>query len=177
MAGEDSRGGERPVDDPADAAYRDALVLLARKPLTETEVRDRLGARGHANEPTQLAIERLCDAGYVDDQRLALHFISTRSCRLGHGPGRLIQQLTARGLAPEQASRAWRTAVEQGDVHPLELLRGEIRRRLVDEGRIVDRRHYGRVYNALLRAGYEADQIERELRAFPGADEVEDEFA
>jgi len=160
-----------------ESAYRDALTLLARKPLTEVEVRDRLVARGHTGESVRVALARLSDAGYVDDLRLALHFICTRSCRLGHGPRRLIEQLRARGLHADQAWRAWSQAVDQGEVDPIEMLRAEIRRRLGSDGRIVDRRQYGRVYNALLRAGYEPDRIEVALRALPGADEVEDEFA
>ena len=90
MTAKGRRGDETPTDDGASAAYRDALTLLAHKPLTESEVRVRLASRGHAAESVHATIERLRDAGYVDDQRLALHFIATRASRLGHGPGRLI---------------------------------------------------------------------------------------
>jgi regulatory protein len=181
MTGQGSPGDQTPTDERAAEAYQDALGLLARKPLTEFEVRERLAAHGYSETSVNGALDRLRDAGYVDDQRLAAHFIATRASRLGHGPGRLIEQLRRRGIDPQDTERAWQVAQEAGEIDPGEMLRAEIRRRLAGRPGIVDRRQYGRVYNALLRAGYGSDQIERELGEIPGLDrqhrEDDDEFA
>jgi len=144
------------------SAHADALRLLARRPRARLELRRELERRDHGREAIDEALQRVEDAGYLDDAALALHYITARADRLGHGPGRLIGDLQRRGVSLEQAEQAWRIAVEQGDVSPLELLRRAIRRRLKEDASL-DSKRYARVYNALLRAGYDGPDVRREL--------------
>jgi SOS response regulatory protein OraA/RecX len=53
-------------------------------------------------------------------------------------------------------------AVERGEVDLRQLLRRRIRRRLKGRQRI-DAREYARVYNALLRAGFDSETVHQEL--------------
>jgi regulatory protein len=148
---------------PVRTALADATRLLARRPLTEFELRERLGAAGHAGADVEEACERMRAAGYVDDGRLAADFIAARAERLGHGPLRLVEDLCRRGVAREVAERALRGAVDRGDIDPRALLRRRLRRHL--PGTKPSRRDLARVYNALRRAGFDDDAIRTELDA------------
>ena len=61
---------------------------------------------------------------------------------------------------------ALREVVERGDVTPREILRRRIRRRLVGAALPLDRRGLARVYNALRRAGFDAESIRQELEPY-----------
>jgi regulatory protein len=141
-----------------------ALSLLARRPLTEAELRGRLAAAGHAADVCDAVCRRLSEHGYLDDARLAEEYIVARAVRLGHGPDRLIAALVRRGLDEDVATGAWRRLVERGDLDPHDLLRDQVVRRLAPYGPKPDRRAYARVYNALLRSGFPADDVTEALR-------------
>jgi len=174
VVGEDSSGTDRCVE----SARGEALVLLSRRPLSERELRDGLLERGHAAAVVEAVIEALRRVGHVDDRRLALHYVQTRSARLGHGPRRLIGALVRRGVDEACARAAWDAAVRDGDVDPVELIRRQLRRRVGPTGQL-DRAGYRRVYNALLRAGFTTEEVREELASLRhGLDhEVSDDFA
>ncbi len=161
----------------------DGLRLVARRPLTVAELRDRLLERGHVEGEVERAIARLLETGILDDRRLAAHFIVTRSARLGHGRARLLRDLGRRGVDPRVAREAWDRSVRQGDVDPDAHLRGEIAKRVEAAGGRLEERAYRRVYNSLLRAGCEPGAVESALqpyRAGPGepdlAEGTDDDF-
>jgi len=160
--------------DPAERAAREALRLLGRRPLTEDELRRRLEDRGHAADAVASALQRAVDAGYVDDSRLAGEYIATRARRLGHGKDRLLRELRRRGVDADLAASAWDRVVEEEGLEPLKLLRRAAQGRVERCGGKLDPRAYRRVYNALLRAGFDPDAIAAELRAyriFPDSDD------
>jgi regulatory protein len=144
-------------------ARRDAERWLARRPLTEHEMRERLARAGHAAAAVDVTVEALRRAGLLDDRRLATDFITLRSARLGHGPERLVGQLVRRGVRREVADAAWEEAVAREDVDPLAGLRRRLARAIEHGDGRLDSRSWSRVYNALLRAGFSAEVIEREL--------------
>ena len=148
------------------------MRLLARRPHTESELKQRLSARGYAGDGVQRAIERARAAGYLDDAELALHFVVTRAERLGHGPARLRRELVRRGVDETLARGAVERAIAAGDLDPRALLRRRVETLVGRTAGRFDRRAYGRVYNALLRAGFDADAILSELRPFRIDDDV-----
>jgi regulatory protein len=179
-------GGVSRDDSSRDASVAEAAMrLLGRRPLSEAELRGRLEARGHATAAVDEACARLREAGYVDDRRLALDFIVTRSERLAHGPEKLVADLCGRGVGRDVAEAALRIAIRQGDLSPRELLRRRMRRHVGDAALPLGPRDYARVYNALRRAGFDGEAIRRELEdrrepashAEPIADETSDDFA
>ena len=139
------------------------MRLLAQKPLTETELRQRLQARGHDAATVDRTCRRLSEEGYLDDRKLASDFILARTERRGHGPRRLVEELCRRGVSREVAEATFQGVVEQGDVAVDELLLRQIRRR-IGTADSIDSRAYRRVYNALRRAGFEDDAIRRQLQ-------------
>jgi len=176
---------ETSTDAPA-AAERDGARLLARRPLSEAELRERLEKRGHAAEAVDRACDRLGRAGYLDDGRLAMDYIVTRSHRLGHGPERLLRELRDRGVDADVARRALDRVVQEGDLDPLEILRRRIGRLVPAGGGQLDGRHWRRVYNALIRAGFDTESVRRELEPYRdqpdpheqfSSDETNDDFA
>jgi regulatory protein len=146
----------------AQPPLQQALRLLARRPLTEHELRRGLAARGRTPVEIDAVCERLRGDGYLDDRELARDFIRLRSERVGHGPGRLLQDLERRGVAREVARSALSSLLAAGDLVPADALRAQVRRRLKGAAR-PGRREVARVYNALLRAGFDEELIRREL--------------
>lgn len=147
-------------------ALRDRVTaLLARRPLTRAELARELAAEGHPAPAVESALADAAERGWIDDLALAVDFIVTRSARLGHGPRRLIADLEARGLAQDLAERAWRLALERGEVDPERLLCAAAERRLgAARGRPTPR-ELRRVYTALLRAGFAEEAVRQVLRA------------
>jgi regulatory protein len=148
-----------------ESTYDDAVELLARRPLSELELRGRLDGRGHDPDDVARVLGRLRAASYLDDERLALDLILFRS-RKGHGPERTSEEIRRRGVGEEAIRRAWEAAARDHDIDPREMLRLRVRRHLQNEARPLDQRQLRRVYNALLRAGFEAADVRSELDPF-----------
>jgi len=152
----------------APSAHAEALRLLARRPRSRRELCIELERKGHKSAAIDEAVTRVEASGYLNDEKLAQHFITARADRLLHGPQRLLADLERRGVSRALAERALRKAVESGDVAPLALLRRAIRRRLAGREQL-DSAGYARMYNALLRAGYGGTDVRRELEPYRSA--------
>jgi len=152
-------------------AVVEALRRLARRPRTEAEVRGQLERLEFDATLVDGAVDDLRRDGQLDDAALALHWIVVRARRLGHGPRRLRDELVARGVDQDVVARAWDRAVRDGELDPGELVAAAVRKRIgAAKGR--DVRVMRRVYNALLRAGFEPDAVRAELDAqLPPSDE------
>jgi regulatory protein len=154
----------------------DASRILARRPRTERELRDALAGRGHVAEAIDETVRALQEAGVLNDAGLALHYILTRTERLGHGRERLLRELEERGVDAAIAASAWRLAEERYGVDSAALLARQVARRTADLDGRLDRRAYRRVYNALLRAGFEAHSVRRELEPYRAFNHTAEEF-
>jgi regulatory protein len=141
----------------------DALRLLSRRPLTVHEMRERLAERGHAPAQVDATLADLESSGELDDLKLARHWVTVRAARLARGPARLLRELEERGVDPDLARKAWKEAVASGDVDPEALLAAEAGKRVSLAGGMLDDRRYARVYNALLRAGFEPEAVRAAL--------------
>jgi len=138
--------------------------LLARGPRTESEIALALERAGVGRARIDAILDRLRRAGVLDDARLAEHVLLTRSERLGHGPNRLLPDLVRRGVPEGVARAAWDRLVERGDVDPDRTMAGRIRAAVRRAGGSLGGRDYARLYNALLRAGFESEAVEAALR-------------
>jgi regulatory protein len=150
---------------PKRSAGADALRLLARRPLTTSELQERLKRLGHTEADIEATVTKLSNDGYLDDGALSLNYIVTRAERKYHGQSRLIRELEQRGVKRSLAQQAWLQAVDNGDVEPDVLLVRAVERQLDRHGSPLDVRRYRRVYNALLRAGFDASRIIAELKS------------
>ena len=137
-----------------------AAGLAAKRPFTRKEMRSHLLRRGHDPGAVDAAIARLEEAGVLDDAKLAEQSLLSRASRLRRGPERLFAELERRGVPAATVRAAWDRLVSLGDVDPDGGLAREVERRVGAFGPRLDRSGYSRVYNALLRAGFEPEAVE-----------------
>ncbi len=89
----------------ADALHAAALRLLTGRALSERELSDRLLRRGFSPAAVRAEVERLRQAGLVDDLEVA-RATCARGLRRGYGRQRLAALLARRGVGEEAARRA-----------------------------------------------------------------------
>ena len=89
----------------ADAAHRVVIRSLERSGAARRDLERRLVRRGHSREAAAAALERAERGGLIDDAAFARHYVETRATR-GRGPGRLVRDLLARGVARDLAEQA-----------------------------------------------------------------------
>jgi regulatory protein len=87
-------------------AHEAALRLLATRPRSETEMRTRLGMRGIDPGAIEDEVERLRNAGLLDDQKFAAAWVEDRKRISPRGRRMLRYELLGRGVTPESADEA-----------------------------------------------------------------------
>jgi regulatory protein len=88
---------------PTGAAWGCALKILARRQQSEQEIRWKLQARGFSGEVVAATINRLKDAGLLDDARFARDWAAYRLATHPVGRRRLRRELQEHGVAPSLA--------------------------------------------------------------------------
>jgi len=126
------------------------LRLLARRELTEAQLRERLLARRHPPDEVDDAVARLRASGALDDARAARAFASTAVRVKGRGRLRVLRELAAAGVDQATARDAVEAALADTDEH--ELLDRAIARRL--KGPVRDEAHLRRLHQSLVRLGF-----------------------
>ena len=96
--------------DPVEAAYAQALKLLARREHGRAELARKLTQRGLTSTAIGPALQRLVDAGYLSDGRYAQARVAELR-RRRYGPLRAQAELRAHGLDDETIA----TAVQAND--------------------------------------------------------------
>jgi regulatory protein len=148
--------------DEGQQAYVAGLKMLARRELSEKQVRERLKRREHSPEAIDSGVARLKEARALDDSRfafaLARHEISTKR----HGRLRAQRQIEAAGIPPSLAREALDEAL--ASIDPDALLEAALDRRLRNGQVIDDDAHFRRLYRFLLTQGFESDRVVRILK-------------
>lgn len=142
-------------------ARKRALDLLAYRPRTERELRDRLTRDGFSDGPVRSAVARMLELGYVDDASFAMDFAASRFRSRGYGRHRLERELRTRGIAPAIAQEAAQAAIGEGDDEydrALEFARKRLRTLMVETD---PRKRRRKLFDALMRRGYGPDLIRR----------------
>ena len=145
------------------SAYLDALKMLARRELSEAQVRQRLARRGHAGDDVDAAIAQLRAERALDDSRVADTIARKESVVRGRGRLRVRREIEAAGIGRADAQRAVDEAFK--DVDSTALLEAAIARRLRGGTRAVDDREFRRLYRYLVGQGFEPDRVLRALKA------------
>ncbi len=144
-----------------------ALKMLARRELSEAQVRQRLARRGYDESSIEIAVERLKADGAIDDARVAGAIARTETTVKRRGRLRVAQQLARAGIATSTARAAIAETFETMDDN--DLLQRALRRRLKDDRPIADDREFRRLYRFLVGQGFDADRIIAALEARRGA--------
>jgi len=156
--------------------YLDALKMLGRRELSESQVRQRLVRKGHTDDEIDAAVTRLKDERAIDDTRVAEAIARTETAVKRRGKLRVRRQIEQAGIAPAVAKQALDSVFE--DVDDEALLDAALGRRLRGDKLIADDREFQRLYRYLAVQGFESDRILKALNARrsrrpPGADDVE----
>jgi regulatory protein len=144
-------------------AYTQALAWLARRELSETQLRSRLARRGSDEEAIDEAITRLKRERALDDRRVALAFARSAVTLKGRGPARIRRDIEALGVDRAVA----RSAVDEvfGEVDESALLDRALARRWPRTGAPPDQRALQRIYRFLLQQGFPPDKVLSAFRA------------
>jgi regulatory protein len=148
--------------DPARDAYVAGLTMLARRELSEVQVRQRLLRRKHRPEDIEVAIARLKSERAIDDVRVAEAIARTEVSLHRRGRLRVDRRIQSAGVAPATARRA----VDEvyGELDPEALLAAALDKRLRGRDGIADQKEFQRLYRYLLGQGFEADKVVALLR-------------
>lgn len=145
-----------------EALYEYALKALMRRAHSVFEMRQALERRAAQPSLVRPVLERLKQAGYLDDARYARQFARYQAENRRRGRFRIARDLRARGVADRHIEAA--LAEVFAAVDESEQLRARIQRKLKQARRPLDARALASLYASLLRAGFSADAIRRELR-------------
>jgi len=146
----------------ADTAYLNALKALARRELSEAQLRQRLSRRGYPEDEIDATVSRLRQDGSLDDARVAGAIARTQLALKKRGRLRVRREIEAAGIASALAERA--VAEAYADVDGDALLAAAIDRRLGTR-RLEDDREMARVFRYLIGQGFESDRAMAALRA------------
>jgi regulatory protein len=128
-----------------------ALGWLARRELTEKQIRQRLARRGLEADAVDEAVARLKAERALDDARVAGAFARTAVRLKGRGPMRLERDLQALGIERGAARAAVRDVLADTDEKTLARQAAARRWRRADRPEPADA---ARLYRALLRQGF-----------------------
>jgi len=147
----------------ANPAYADALRWLARRELSEAQVRDRLTRRGHASNLIDAALVRLRNEHAIDDSRTAEAIARKELDIKRHGKERIRRQIERAGISSASARRAVDAAFEGLDENAL--LEASLAKRLRAGEGVQDDAQFQRLYRYLVGQGFDPDQVIRTLKA------------
>ncbi|HED53948.1 MAG TPA: RecX family transcriptional regulator [Phycisphaerales bacterium] len=147
----------------AHAAYRHALRLIGAGQRSREDLKQRLVRAGHRESDASAAVDRLVEAGLVDDQamaeRLAEHLAS--GSRLGRRG--IEYKLRRKGLSSALSREVSARALEHADTAEMaaELARKRIGRMAGLESHVIQRRLFG----FLIRRGFSVDDARRAVES------------
>jgi regulatory protein len=144
------------------SAYTAGLMMLARRELSEKQLRQRLARREHSPEDIDLAIARLKDNRSLDDARVAGAIARMETGIRKRGRLRVKRQIEAAGISSSLAQRAVDEAFDEID--PDAQLNAALQKRLRGREQIADDKEFSRLYRYLIGQGFESDKVVSKLR-------------
>jgi regulatory protein len=154
--------------------FQRAVKLLAAKPRSVSELRERLLQGSFANKTVvEEVITRLREYGYLDDQHFAFSFASHKVKQKPTGRRRLARDLMMkkvdRAIADEALDLVFAETPEE------ELIDRAIEKRIRLRGHPRDRSEAKSLFDHLLRQGFPFELVSDKVRAASRADLDEDE--
>ena len=150
------------------ALYDAAIKILMRRAHSVSEMKKALIRRTADEDLIQKVLARLKQNGYIDDARYAKQFTRHRTESRKQGKFRIARDLRARGVPDRHIEAALEEAAQNTD--EAAVVRQRIERKLrasrgPNTGKTVDDRKLASLYRSLLRSGFSADIIRRELKS------------
>ena len=162
-----------PPDEIRARAFQRAVKLLAAKPRSIAELRERLAERCSSKTVIETVIARLREYGYLDDERYALGYASSKVRQQPIGRRRLQLSLQRkkvdRAVADEALDQVFAETPEE------ELLDRALEKRVRLRGRPKTRAEAKSLFDHLLRQGFPFELVSQKVRAVSKADLEETE--
>ena len=154
-------------------AFQHAVKLLAAKPRSIAELRERLAERCSSKAVVETVISRLREYGYLDDQRYALTYAASKVRQQAVGRRRLELSLTRkkveRAVAEEALNQVFAETSEE------DLIDRAIEKRVRLRGAPKTRAEAKSLFDHLLRQGFPFELVGNKVRAASKADLEETE--
>jgi regulatory protein len=131
--------------------------MLARRELSEHQVRERLARKGHEDDAIEVAIARLREERALDDARVAEAIARTETSIRRRGKLRVRMQIQRAGIDKSIAKRAVDDVF--GTIDDEALIEASLSKRLRGRETIADDREFQRLYRYLAGQGFESDRI------------------
>ena len=143
--------------------YDVAVRALMRRAHSVYEMRKKLERHSDNELLVQLVMARLKENGLIDDARYAKQFARQRTESRKQGKFRIARDLRGRGIPDRHIEAALEEAAKSTDEGAM--VRQRIERKLRSYLGELDEKKLATIYRSLLRAGFSADVVRRELKA------------
>ena len=145
-----------------------AFELLAYRNRSGFELRQRLRRAEYSDPAIDGALDRLAELNLIDDRCFAETYAEARFSHKGYGPHRIAMELRMRGIDRDIIDAVIAERLSDGEAQ-LERARAFAEKRLGRIRRETDpRKQRQRLYNALLRRGYDSEIISHVIEEFNG---------
>jgi regulatory protein len=148
--------------------YDVAVRALMRRAHSVYEMKQKLERRSDNKLLVQLVMARLKENGQIDDAKYAKQFARQRTVGRKQGKFRISRDLRARGVPDRHIDAALKESAEQND--EAAMVRQRIERKLRSYRGEIDEKKMASIYSSLLRAGFSAEIIRRELKSLTRED-------
>ncbi|HYT22121.1 MAG TPA: regulatory protein RecX [Candidatus Polarisedimenticolia bacterium] len=143
--------------------YDVAVRALMRRDHSVHEMKQKLERRSDNKLLVQVVMARLKENGLMDDARYAKQFARQHTESRKQGKYRVARDLRARGIPDRHISSALDEVAQTSD--EAAVVRQRIERKLRSYRGEIDEKKMASMYGSLLRAGFSADVVRRELKA------------
>jgi regulatory protein len=154
-------GKPRKLDTEAEL-YDVAVRALMRRAHSVHEMKRKLERRSDNKLLVQVVMARLKENGQIDDARYAKQFARQRTEGRKQGKFRVARDLRARGIPDRHIEAALEEAAKETDEGAM--VRQRIERKLRSYRGEIDEKKTASMYRSLMRAGFSADVVRRELK-------------
>jgi regulatory protein len=143
--------------------YDVAVRALMRRAHSVHEMKQKLERRSDNKLLVQLVMARLKENGQIDDAKYAKQFARQRTETRKQGKFRVARDLRSRGIPDRHIASALEEVAQTSD--EAVMVRQRIERKLRAFRGEIDEKKMASIYGSLLRAGFSADVVRRELKA------------
>jgi regulatory protein len=143
--------------------YEAAVRALMRRAYSVYEMKQLLGRRTEDDKLLGAVMDRLKRAKMIDDERFAKQFARQRTEIRRQGKFRIARDLRARGVPDRHIEAALADAAKETDESAV--VRQRLERKLRSFRGEIGENKIASMYRSLLRAGFSADVVRRELKA------------
>jgi regulatory protein len=153
--------------------YDAAVRALMRRAYSVYEMKQLLGRRTEDDRLLRTVMDRLKRAKMIDDERFAKQFARQRTEIRRQGKFRIARDLRARGVPDRHIEAALAESAKETDESAV--VRQRLERKLRSFRGEITENKIASMYRSLLRAGFSADVVRRELKAATRAEVPEPE--